>query len=166
MYIVYAGFWRRLAACLIDGLLVSAVQAVLATGVFVIAPHDLRSIVNLAPVSAAISWAYFSLFESSPMRGTVGKYALGLYVSDMHGDTITFARATARYWLKILSSLTLMVGWIMAAFTPRKQALHDLLAGTLVLKAGAAEMPAAMGGIDEYWDGVRWLSKPSVSEEI
>jgi uncharacterized RDD family membrane protein YckC len=168
MNFVYAGFWRRLAAYLIDGALLSAVQFVLATGVFMMAPRDLRTIANLAPVSAAMSWAYFALFESSPMRATVGKYALGLYVSDTHGDPITFRRATARYWLKILSSLSLLVGWFMAAFTPRKQALHDMLAGTLVLRRADVQLPAAnsTGSLDEYWDGSRWLNKPISPEEI
>jgi uncharacterized RDD family membrane protein YckC len=163
---VYAGFWRRLAAYLIDGLLLAAVQGVLAAGVFMMAPRDLHAVANLAPVSAAMAWAYFALFESSPMRATVGKYALGLYVSDKHGDPITFRRATARYFLKILSTLTLMVGWFMAAITPRKQALHDVLAGTLVLRNADVLVPAAgVAGLDDYWDGSRWLSRPSLPEE-
>jgi uncharacterized RDD family membrane protein YckC len=166
--VVYAGFWRRFAAYLLDGLLLSVVQGVLATGVFMMAPHNLQALANLAPVSAAMSWAYFALFESSPMRATVGKYALGLYVADKHGDPITFRRATARYWLKILSTLTLMVGWLLAAFTPRKQALHDLLAGTLVLRTADVVVPAsaAAGNLNEYWDGSRWLGQPTLPEEI
>jgi uncharacterized RDD family membrane protein YckC len=164
--VVYAGFWRRFAAYLIDGLLLAAVQSVLAAGVLVMAPRDRYAVANLAPVSAAIAWAYFALFESSPMRATVGKYALGLYVSDKHGDPITFRRATARYLLKILSTLTLMVGWFMAAFTPRKQALHDVLAGTLVLRNANVLVPAAtVAGLDDYWDGSRWLSRPTMHEE-
>jgi uncharacterized RDD family membrane protein YckC len=140
----------------------------LTSGVFLMTPHDLRAVANLIPVSAAMSWAYFALFESSPMRATVGKYALGLYVSDVHGDPITFRRATARYWLKLLSSLSLMVGWFLAAFTPRKQALHDLLAGTLVLRKADVLVAAdgAAENLDEYWDGSRWLGKPSVTEEM
>jgi uncharacterized RDD family membrane protein YckC len=165
--VVYAGFWRRLAAYLIDGILLGAVQSVLAVGVLMMAPRDLHALANLAPVSAAISWAYFALFESSPMRATVGKYAIGLYVSDKHGDPITFRRATARYFLKILSSLTLMAGWIMAAFTPRKQALHDVLAGTLVLRNAHVLVPAAgLAGLDDYWDGSRWLTSPTLPKEI
>jgi len=166
--VVYAGFWRRLAAYLIDGLLLAAVQSVLAAGVLVMAPRDPHTLANLAPVSAAISWAYFALFESSPMRATVGKYALGLYVSDKHGDPITFRRATARYFLKILSSLTLMAGWLMAAFTPRKQALHDVLAGTLVLRNALVPVPPGgrAAGLDDYWDGSRWLSTPTLPKEI
>lgn len=166
--VVYAGFWRRFAAYLLDGLLLSVVQGVLATGVFMMAPPNFQAVADLAPVSAAMSWAYFALFESSPMRATVGKYALGLYVADKHGDPITFRRATARYWLKLLSTLTLMVGWLLAAFTPRKQALHDLLAGTLVLRTASVLVPAsaAAGILNEYWDGSRWLGQPTLPEEI
>ena len=57
-----------------------------------------------------------------------------IYVTDLDGKRITFAKATGRYFAKILSGLFLLVGYIMAAFTDRKQALHDKLAGTLVLK--------------------------------
>ena len=166
--VVYAGFWRRFAAYLVDGLLLSVVQGVLATGVFLMAPLNLETVANLAPVSAAMSWAYFALFESSPMRATVGKYALGLYVADRHGDPISFRRATARYWLKLLSTLTFMVGWLLAAFTPRKQALHDLLAGTLVLRTTEVLVPAsaAAGMLNEYWDGSRWLGQSILPEEM
>jgi uncharacterized RDD family membrane protein YckC len=164
--VAYAGFWLRFAAYLLDLLLLSAVQGVVAVGVFMMA-HDLQTLANLSPVAAAISWAYFALFESSPMRGTIGKYTLGLYVADKHGDPITFWRASARYWLKILSSLTLMVGWLMAAFTPRKQALHDILAGTLVLRHAEVLVPAgAASNLDDYWDGSRWLGKPTFPEEM
>ncbi len=164
--VAYAGFWLRFAAYVLDLLLLSAVQGVLAVGVFMMA-RDLQTLANLWPVSAAIAWAYFALFESSPMRGTIGKYTLGLYVADKHGDPITFWRASARYWLKILSSLTLMVGWLMAAFTPRKQALHDILAGALVLRHAEVLVPAgAASNLDDYWDGSRWLGKPTFPEEM
>lgn len=161
-----AGFWLRLAAYLIDSALLGLVQSVLAAGVLLIDPGDWRALLNIAPVGAALAWAYYAVFESSPLRGTVGKHALGLYVADVHGDPIGFARASARYWLKILSTLTLMVGWVMAAFTPRKQALHDLLAHTLVLTAVATWTPASAAddaNLDDYWDGRRWVSRSLTS---
>lgn len=164
----YAGFWLRFAAYLIDIALLFIVEVVLAIGVLVMAPHDVRALANVLPVSSAIAWAYFALFESSPLRATVGKYALGLYVSDVRGDPIGFGRATARYWLKLLSNLTLLVGWIMAGFTPRKQALHDILAGTLVLRrlAETALAPdAVMTNLDDYWDGSRWVSSATLPSE-
>src|SRR5712692_7074938 len=112
----YAGFWKRFAAYLIDFILLYIVEGVLAVGVVMMSPREINvvgilyGVINFQLVSAALAWAYFALFESSPMQGTVGKYALGIYVTDRHGDPIGFWRATARYWLKILSSLTLMVG--------------------------------------------------------
>lgn len=163
----YAGFWKRLAAYLIDFMLIYIVEGVLAIGVVMMSPREisivgiLYGVMNFELVSIALAWAYFALFESSPMQGTVGKYALGIYVTDRHGDPIGFWRATARYWLKVLSNLTLMVGWIMAAFTPRKQALHDLLAGTLVFSREERLVPTsdpADINLDEYWDGKRWVS--------
>lgn len=160
----FAGFWLRLAAYLIDGILLFVVESVLAAAVVLMDPGDLRAFLNIAPVGWALTWAYFALFESSSLRGTVGKHALGLYVGDLHGDPISFGRASARYWLKIFSSLILMVGWIMAAFTPRKQALHDVLARTLVLRNVTALAPisaADAANLDDYWDGRRWISRSS-----
>jgi len=163
----YAGFWKRLAAYLIDVTLIYIVEGVLAVGVLLMGPHEINVVaiiyafINFMLVSAALAWAYFALFESSPMQGTVGKYALGIYVTDRHGDPIGFWRATARYWLKPLSSLSLMVGWIMVAFTPRKQALHDLIAGTLVFSREEQLVPTsdpADINLDEYWDGKGWVS--------
>lgn len=158
--IAYAGFWRRAAAYLIDAVILGTVEIVLGAAVILGAPGDWREASNVAPVSAAIAWAYFALLESSPARGSIGKIALGLFVSDMHGDPITFWRASFRYWMKVVSLLLLGVGWVLAAFTPRKQALHDMLAGTLVLRrvhflVFGNEPPTEPG---EYWDGTRWTA--------
>jgi uncharacterized RDD family membrane protein YckC len=160
---LFAGFWRRLLAYLLDSLLLFGVQISVATGVILVAPHDTRAIANLVPVSAAIAWAYFALMESSPLGATVGKLALGLYVTDSRGDPISFARASARYWLKIVSTLILMLGWLMAALTPQKQALHDVIAGTLVLRkvSASAGPPPANELLSEYWDGSRWATPGS-----
>ncbi|MBI4809901.1 MAG: RDD family protein, partial [Ignavibacteriales bacterium] len=77
-------------------------------------------------------WLYFALMES--MKGaTLGKMALGIIVTDMKGNRISFGRATGRYYGKIISSLTLSIGYIMAGFTQQKQALHDIIAGCLVI---------------------------------
>jgi|SRR6266566_648404 len=164
--VAFAGFWRRLLAYLIDVLVLGAVEFVLGVGAYLVAPGDIRALANVAPVSAAVAWAYFVLLESSPARATLGKMALELYVADAHGDPITFRRATVRYLLKTLSTLLLGVGWLMAAFTPRKQALHDVLAGTLVLRKVhllviGPEAPTEPG---DYWDGIRWVASVSPLE--
>lgn len=81
-----------------------------------------------------VEWLYFSIFESSVKRATPGKMILGIEVTDLTGNRISFARATGRYFSKILSSLFFMIGYLMAGFTERKQALHDFIASTLVLE--------------------------------
>jgi uncharacterized RDD family membrane protein YckC len=79
-------------------------------------------------------WLYFALQECSPAQATIGKRAMGLCVTDLAGQRISFSRATGRFFGKYLSLITLMIGYFMAFFTEKKQALHDILAGTLVLK--------------------------------
>jgi uncharacterized RDD family membrane protein YckC len=83
---------------------------------------------------------YFAMFESSAMQGTPGKRAMGLIVTDLQGNRISFLRALGRYFAKILSGLILLIGYIMVAFTERKQGLHDMIAGTLVLRANPGEV--------------------------
>lgn len=77
-------------------------------------------------------WLYFALQESSERQATIGKRALNIYVTDMYGRRISFGQATGRYFSKIISSLILGIGYIMAGFTEKKQGLHDMIAGTLV----------------------------------
>ncbi|HET7339417.1 MAG TPA: RDD family protein [Candidatus Dormibacteraeota bacterium] len=158
--VAYAGFWRRFVAYLIDATFLFGVQSLIALGVLMVTPYDLQSLLNIAPVSAAVAWAYFILMESSPARGTLGKMALNLYVGDAHGDPISFRRAAARNLLKIISWLLLGFGFVAAAFSPKKQAVHDLLAGTLVLRhvryfAIGPEAPTEPG---DHWDGARWVA--------
>ncbi|MCI0556277.1 MAG: RDD family protein, partial [Anaerolineae bacterium] len=61
------------------------------------------------------------------------KMALGIVVTDMNGNRISFGRATGRYFGKILSGLIIYIGYIMVAFTEKKQGLHDMMASCLVL---------------------------------
>jgi uncharacterized RDD family membrane protein YckC len=89
-------------------------------------------------LSFVLNWLYFAVLESSSMQGTLGKKALGMIVTDLDGAPIGFGRATGRYFAKILSALIMMIGFVMVAFTARKQGLHDLIAGTLVHKAGSS----------------------------
>lgn len=158
--ILYAGFWRRALAYVIDGALVGGVASLMASGVTALTRNDFQAIANVAPVTFALTWAYFAVMESSPAQGTLGKLALSLYVTDTHGDPITFRRAAFRHLFKTLSTLVLFTGWVMAAFTPRKQALHDVLAGTMVLRRVhylviGPEAPVEPG---DHWDGTRWVA--------
>jgi uncharacterized RDD family membrane protein YckC/Tfp pilus assembly major pilin PilA len=80
-----------------------------------------------------VPWLYFAFMESSSQQATLGKLAVGVMVTDLAGQRIGFGRATGRYWGKFVSALILYIGYIMAAFTARKQALHDVMADTLVV---------------------------------
>jgi uncharacterized RDD family membrane protein YckC len=86
-----------------------------------------------------MTWLYFAVCESSSWQGTLGKLALGIRVTDMQGAKISFPRALGRYPAKYLSALILGIGFLMVAWTQRKQGLHDLIAGTLVLNGRASE---------------------------
>jgi uncharacterized RDD family membrane protein YckC len=119
----YAGFWKRFAAYFIDFGLVAIALGALAIG----AGH----LAGFAGI--VLAWLYFAFMESSPRQATFGKMAMGIVVTDENGGRIRFGRATGRYFGKYLSSLFLAAGFILAAFTARKQALHDMLAGTVVL---------------------------------
>ena len=157
----FAGFWRRLAALLIDSMLLAGVQAGLALVVELVAP-DVNNAARVLPVGAAISWAYFALLESSPAQATLGKVALGIRVTGTDGSVISFRRASARYWLKLASTLVLGLGWLLAVMTPRRQALHDVLAGTLVIRsvavpASEGHWDPAIGAYSEHWDGTEWM---------
>ena len=79
-------------------------------------------------------WLYFALQESSVYQATLGKRALNIYVTDLYGRRLTFGQATGRHFSKIISGLILCIGYIMVAFTQRKQGLHDMIAGTLVMR--------------------------------
>ncbi len=147
---VYAGFWMRFLAYLIDTLLLSAVFFPLGLGLgLVIGASDgvensplFAAAGSLSRVvSIAAGWLYFGLLESSSWQGSVGKKLLGLRVTDMNGQRISFGKATGRYFGKILSGMICLIGFIMAAFTEKKQALHDMLAGTLVVTGPATGDP-------------------------
>lgn len=121
----YGGFWKRFVAYLIDGVLL-AIVGVIINFIF----NE-----NVAGfLTFIIGWGYFAGLESSARQATIGKGALGLAVTDTDGRRISFLRATGRYFAKILSALILGIGFIMIAFTARKQGLHDMIASTLVLQ--------------------------------
>jgi uncharacterized RDD family membrane protein YckC len=93
------------------------------------------SIATFVVVVLVLSWLYFAGMESSEHQGTLGKMALGLVVTDMNGLRISFARASGRFFAKIITGLVpLYIGYIMAGFTEKKQALHDMIASCLVLR--------------------------------
>jgi len=86
-------------------------------------------------VAFLLAWLYEALLTSSSMQATPGKMAFGLRVTTADGERIGFGRATGRYFGKIVSGIILYIGFIMIAFTERKQGLHDMMASTLVVRA-------------------------------
>ncbi len=141
----YAGFWLRLAAYIIDSIILNTVFFVLALIVGV-ASAILQNVVGAAGffvgalsmsllyiLSFVGGWLYFAMMESSPRQGTLGKMALGMKVTDLQGRRISFGRATGRFFAKMLSALTLLIGYVMIGFTEKKQGLHDKIAETYVV---------------------------------
>ena len=81
-----------------------------------------------------IKWLYFILLESSPLKATLGKLIMGLVVCDRNGQRISMGMANKRYWAKLLSTMTLYIGFMLSGWTKKKRALHDMIAGTLIMK--------------------------------
>jgi len=137
---LYAGFWRRVLAFLLDRFLLGFVNFSLCIFYFFLSgmtwnSEEWRTLFLTSTVfSFLLKWLYFTLLESSDLQATLGKTFIGIRVTDEQGRRISILKANARYWSKILSALTLGVGFLMAGFTRRKQALHDFVAGTLVVR--------------------------------
>jgi len=81
-----------------------------------------------------LRWLYFSGFEASSLKGTLGKMIMGLVVIDTTGNPLSFIQTSARFWSKSLSTITILIGFFMAAFTAKRQALHDMVVNTLVVR--------------------------------
>jgi len=151
----YAGFWVRFLAFLIDnavigiGFVLILIPLIFLTGLggFIgeIHPNEDMNDVGIfmlfgllflaATVSLLLTWLYHALMESSEWQATLGKKVLGLVVTDMAGRRVSFGRATGRHFAKIITNMVpAFIGYIMAGFTERKQAMHDMIAGCLVLR--------------------------------
>ena len=151
----YGGFWLRFLAYLIDGAVIMIGVCVVAIPLFFLTgfgaflsqmhPEEdwndsgpwiiFAAIFFFATVSLVVTWLYHALMESSEWQATVGKKALGLVVTDMEGRRVSFWRATGRHFGKIVTNMVpFLIGYIMAGFTEKKQALHDMIAGCLTLR--------------------------------
>ena len=143
--VVYAGFWKRVAANIIDSFVVGIVGGIIGAilGGIIGAIFGLNGglggggflviqlVTNL--VSIAITAGYYAWFHSSTNQATLGKLAIGIKVVRSDGEAISFARGVGRYFAFLLSSMILAIGLVMAAFTERKQGLHDMICDTLVV---------------------------------
>ena len=140
----YAGFWLRFAAIMIDGLIWSVVAGVVLALLFAMlfasfmaGGAEVLAIVFfvVSYLGVYLGWFFYHAYcESSDWQGSIGKRVLGLYVTDTEGRRLTFGRAAGRNFSRIITNLTAGVGYIMAGFTVRKQALHDMVADCLVCR--------------------------------
>ncbi len=152
----YAGFWLRVVASLIDAVIMGLAGGILFVPLLFLTglgahinslaerhgqpdPALLVGLIGMilvfATLSMLIQWLYHAYLESGEKQGTWGKQALGLYVTDLMGNPITFGRASGRFFAKVVTGMIpLGIGYIMAGFTERKQALHDMIASCLVLR--------------------------------
>jgi uncharacterized RDD family membrane protein YckC len=140
----YAGFWRRFFAALIDAIILSFISILIAHffglpslkfSVFTQPIGRVGGVGRTRLVGIATGWLYFALLETSPARGTIGKLVLRISVARVDGGRASFLRTTVRYFAKYLSAFILGIGFLMAAVTRRKQALHDMIAGCVVVKS-------------------------------
>jgi len=154
--VAYAGFWLRFVAFLIDGAVSGFLFLILLIPLFILTgagaalgrmdsgehiSDDVAAFVGIGfvlgffVITIGVRWLYYALSESSSWQGTLGKKMLNLTVTDLSGQPISFARASGRYFSKFISSLIpLAIGYILAGFTEKKQAVHDMIASCLVLR--------------------------------
>ena len=149
----YAGFWKRAMAVIIDSLVITIARAIVAGVIILItigflylfdveSPYTRRLVFIILSCLGFIGniygvWLYHALLESSPSQATLGKMALGIKVTGLDGERITFERATARHFGKLLSYASIFIGYLMAGFSSQKQALHDVITKCIV--------------VDKYW---------------
>jgi uncharacterized RDD family membrane protein YckC len=152
----YAGFWLRFVAYIIDGVVSGFAFLILLIPLFILTgagtalskigsgediSDDVAAFLGLGflfgffGIIFLVSWLYYALSESSSWQATLGKKMLNLRVTDMTGQPISFGRASGRFFAKIITGMIpLMIGYILAGFTEKKQAVHDMIASCLVLR--------------------------------
>lgn len=152
----YAGFWMRFVAWIIDTIVLGILNWLIlapilaAIGIssagafpdFSNPDFDPAALIAALTAMIGVAWVvqlvvnilYHAFMEASKFQGSLGKMALGLIVTDTSGAKLDFVKALVRNLCKIISNFTFTIGYIIAGFTAKKQALHDMIAGTLVVK--------------------------------
>ena len=161
----YAGFWLRVWAGAIDVAL-EVGGALVLTFAIDLALRRFGHLLGVSPfvskvatgmafilILAVGSWLYSAFTESSSWRATIGKRALGLQVVTAEGDRIGFGQATVRHFMKFLSLFFLMIGFMMAGWTKRRQALHDMPTDCLVIRVPEERGPSLLRGVDKLHAG-------------
>ena len=149
---LYGGFWRRAWAILVDAILLFFPHAILRVGLGLPTFGNLfedymdhRAQIAFV-VQCLLTWLYFAGMESSRARGTLGKQLLGLRVATAHGSPASFLRTSVRHFAKLLSQLLCFTGYLFNLWTPRRQTLHDLVAGCAVERTPGAQ-PVTVPGL-------------------
>lgn len=142
----YAGFWRRCVSVALDSLLLFFPAATVRVFMGVPALPDLFSPAPTPPAAMATEMLmglfYVAVLVSSPARATLGMQVMGLELTDLRGARIGFGRAMVRWFAQVLDLVTLGIGYLIMLFTPRRQTLHDLVTGTVMVRAHAPARPA------------------------
>ncbi|MBK7855695.1 MAG: RDD family protein [Bacteroidetes bacterium] len=145
-HFLYAGFWRRFLAMFIDSLILGLVSSIVfSNSQFKFSSDEPFMVFDTIPLfysfnllggiaSFILNLIYYAALESSKYQATLGKMAMGIKVIDADGNRLSSQKAIVRYVCKIISAIILFIGYIMAAFDSKKQALHDKIADTLVIK--------------------------------
>lgn len=122
----YSSFFRRFIASIID------IFVVILLFVFIQLITETLDETFFCVLFFLMMWIYFAFQESSTRKGTVGKQAMNLIVTDLNGNKISFKQATKRFIMKILAAIPLFTGFLSIFFTSKKQAFHDIIAKTVV----------------------------------
>jgi uncharacterized RDD family membrane protein YckC len=137
----YSGFWIRFLAYVVDSFIVT----VGFVGIMLLLAAMGLELAGAQIIFLVLGILYWALMQSSKQQATIGKALCGLKVGGPNGERISAPRALGREAAKIISSLTLLIGFVIAAFTRNKQALHDFVASTYVVRASEGKIVAALG---------------------
>lgn len=133
--IIYAGFWKRFFAYIIDAIIYTILFFIVVWFSFGIEQINSDKLEDIGLVYLLFYfgwWLYFTLLEGSSWQATIGKKVLGIIVSDSNGQPLSLFHAGGRQLAGVISSFTFSIGYLIAAFSARKQALHDMIARTVV----------------------------------
>lgn len=148
----FAGFWRRAFACIVDGILINILLSPLYFGWVwpaLTASSADRSPDEMDPaqafaimgtmmgyvlVAAVLETIYYAALDSSSYQASLGKMAFGIRITDLEGRRISFGRALLRRLARIVTAFTIGIGFLMVLWTRRRQTLHDMMVGTLVVR--------------------------------
>ncbi len=140
---IYAGFFRRFAAVIIDALII-----------FI--PCWIAGMALPFVGALAINFLYSVILESSSAKSTPGKFLMGIMVLDESGQQLSFGKACIRYFMKFVSSMIMMIGYLIQFFTVKRQALHDIVAGAVVVHHSQTMAP---NWFQAWLAQMRWLLK-------